>query len=64
MRYRIEFADDLMHVLDEQNYGHDAHVVQPGDAAAAERKIGEWATEYGIEPKAPRRQLRDLLRRM
>jgi hypothetical protein len=64
MRYRIEFADDLMHVLDENGNGHDAHVVCPDGRVEAERKIDEWAAEYGIDPRPAKRDVRDLIRRM
>lgn len=64
MRYRIELADDLLHVLDDDGYGHDAHVVRPDGAAAAERTIDDWATRYGIDPAAAKREVRDLIGRM
>lgn len=64
MRYRIELADDLLQVLDEDGNGHDAHVVRRDGAAAAQRKIDEWAAEYGIDPAPTKRELRDLIRRM
>lgn len=64
MRYRIELADDLLHVLDENGHGHDAHVVRQDGADAAEQKIDEWAAEYGIDPAPAKRELRDLIRRM
>lgn len=64
MRYRIELTDDLMQVLDEDGYGHDAHVVRKDGADAAEQKIDEWGAEYGIDPALVKRELRDLIRRM
>ena len=64
MRYRIELADDLLQVLDEDGYGHDAHVVRPDGADAAEKTIDEWANRYGIEPASAKRELRDLIGRM
>ena len=64
MRYRIELADDLMHILDEENKGHDALVVHRDGAAEAEQKIDEWAAEYGIDPRPAKRELRELVRRM
>jgi len=64
MRYRIELADDLLHVLDEDGNGHDAHVVRRDGADAAEKKIDEWAAEYGIDAARAKRELRDLIRRM
>jgi hypothetical protein len=64
MRYRIEIADDLMHVLDEDGNGQDALVVRKDGAAAAEQKIDVWAAEYGIDPRSAKRDLRDLIRRM
>lgn len=64
MRYRIELADDLLQVLDEDGNGHDAHVVRKGGADAAEQKIDEWAATYGIDPAPAKRELRHLIRRM
>ncbi len=64
MRYRIELADDLMHVLDEDGNGHDALVVRKDGAAAAEQKIDEWAAKYAIDPRSAKRDLRELIRRM
>lgn len=64
MRCRIEFCDDLMHVLDEDGYGHDAHVVCRDGADAAEQKIDEWATAFSIDPEPAKRELRELVGQM
>jgi hypothetical protein len=64
MRYRIELADDLMHVLDEEGNGCDALVIRRDNANHAEAKIDEWAAEYNIDPRRAKRELRDLVRRM
>jgi len=64
MRYRIELADDLLQVLDEDGNGHDAHVVRRDGADAAEQKIDEWAAAYRIDPAPAKRELRHLIRRM
>jgi hypothetical protein len=64
MRYRIEFADDLMHVLDENGNGHDALVIRRDNAKDAEAKIDEWAAEYKMDARRAKRELRDLIRRM
>jgi len=64
MRYRIELADDLMHVLDEDGNGYDAIVIRRDNAKDAEAKIDEWAAEYKIDPRLAKRELRDLIRRM
>jgi len=64
MRYRIEFADDLMMVLDEDGNGHDAHIMRRGANDKAERKIDEWAGEYRLDVRRAKRALRSLVRQM
>lgn len=67
MRYRIEFSDDLMMVLDEDNYGHDAHEVAPGREAvyAAKMKINEWKTKYPtVDTVKAKRELNRLVDKM
>ena len=64
MRYRIELVDDLMHVLDEDGNGYDAHVVCRDGLDVAERNIDEWAGQYSLDPERAKRELRDLIRRM
>jgi hypothetical protein len=64
MIYRIEFTDGLMHVMDEDGDGHDAHVVRADGTKEAETKIDEWAAEYDIDPRRARRALRNLIRLM
>ena len=64
MRYRIELADDLMHVLDEDGNGYDALVVRRDNANDAEATIDEWAAKYDIDARRAKRELRDLIRRM
>ena len=67
MRYRIELADDLMHVLDEDGNGHDAHVVRPGRAGGCEakRKIDEWKTRYPtIDTVKAKREVSRLVEKM
>jgi len=44
MRYRIEICQDLMHVLDENGNGYDAHVLVDRQAARDAMKM--WATRY------------------
>ncbi len=66
-RYRIEFADDLMMVLDQDNNGHDAQVVAPGREAvyAAKMKINEWKTQYPtIDTVRAKRELNRLVAKM
>lgn len=64
MQYRIELADDLLQVLDEDGNGHDAHVVRKGGADAAEQKIDEWAAEFAVAAEPAKRELRELVCRM
>jgi hypothetical protein len=64
MRYRIELADDFMHVLDEDGNGYDALVIRRDNAKEAEAKIDEWTAEYKIDPRRAKRELRDFIRRM
>ena len=64
MQYRIEFADDLMMVMDDENHGHDAHVVSPDGRAEAERKIDEWAGTFKFDVARAKRGLRYLVRQM
>jgi hypothetical protein len=47
MKHAIEITDDLMHVLDENGYGHDAHILV--DRAAARRQIEKWAGQYEFD---------------
>jgi hypothetical protein len=64
MLYRIELADDLMHVLDEDGDGYDALVIRRDNAKDAEAKIDEWASEYNIDSRRAKCELRDLIRQM
>jgi hypothetical protein len=64
MRHRIEFADGLMMVMDDENKGYDAHLVDPEAQDEAERKIDEWAAEYTINVARAKRELRELIRQM
>ncbi len=50
MKHAIEITDDLMHVLDENGYGHDAHILV--DCAAARRQIETWAAECEFDVAA------------
>jgi hypothetical protein len=64
MQYRIEFADDLMMVMDDGNHGHDAHVVSPDGRDEAERKIDEWAGAFKFDVGRAKRAMRNLVRQM
>lgn len=66
-RYRIEFADDLMMVVDQDNNGHDAHVVRPGHDGVyeAKMKINEWKTRYPtIDTVKSKREVNRLVDKM
>lgn len=52
MNYRVEFEDDFMHVLDDDNHGHDAFVIDPAQPAAARAALAKWITEYDVDPDA------------
>lgn len=61
MNYRIEFADDLMMVLDDENNGHDAFEVEadrPWDAVEA---LAEWGREYSLDACQALKELRAYL---
>lgn len=66
MRYRIEFTDDLMHVLDEDGNGHDAQIVRPGRAGGCEakRQIDEWRTRYEFDSVKAKREVNRLVEKM
>lgn len=67
MRYRIELADDLMHVLDENGNGYDAHVVRSGRNGIyeAKMKINEWKARYPtIDTVKAKREVNRLVERM
>lgn len=48
--YRIDIADDLMSVLDQNNNGHDAHVLAKRDDAI--RQLDAWAHDYKFDRNA------------
>jgi hypothetical protein len=66
MRYRIEFTDDLMQLLDENNHGHDAHIVTAGREGvyAAKMKINEWRTQYEFDSVKAKREVNRLVEKM
>ncbi len=57
MKHAIEITDDLMHVIDENGYGHDAHIL--ADRAAARRQIETWAAEYEFDVADAERQIEE-----
>ena len=57
MKHAIEITDDLMHVLDQDGYGHDAHILV--DRAAAQRQIETWAAEYEFNVADAERQIEE-----
>ena len=57
MKHAIEITDDLMHVLDENGYGHDAQILV--DRAAARRQIETWAAEYQFDVADANRQVEE-----
>lgn len=50
MKRRIEFDDHLMMVLDEENNGHDAFVVESDQAWDAVEALAEWGRQYEFDP--------------
>lgn len=57
MKHAIEITDDLMHVLDENGCGHDAHILV--ERAAARRQIETWAAEYEFDMADAERQIEE-----
>jgi len=55
MKNAIEITDDLMHVIDENGYGYDAHILV--DHAAARRQIETWAAAYEFDVADASRQI-------
>jgi hypothetical protein len=55
MKHAIEITDDLLRVLDENGYRHDAHILV--DRAAARRQIETWAAEYEFDVVDAQRQI-------
>ncbi len=49
MNYRIEFEDNLMMLLDDENNGHDAFVVGPDQAWDAVEALAEWGRQYALD---------------
>ncbi len=64
MHHRIEFADGLMMIMDDENHGYDAHLVEPDAQDEAERKIDDWADEYTIDVARAKRELREIICQM
>jgi hypothetical protein len=48
--FRIDIADDLMCVLDQNNNGHDSHVLAQREDAI--RQIDAWASDYKFDRDA------------
>lgn len=60
--YRLEFADGLMMVMDENNHGHDCFVLRTDNVAEAEAQIDDWDGRYGFgDAEVWRRELHDYL---
>lgn len=57
MKHAIEITDDFMHVIDENGYGHDAHILV--DRAAARRQIETWAAEYEFDVADAEQQIEE-----
>jgi hypothetical protein len=62
MNYRIEFDDDLMMVLDDENNGHDAFEVDADRPWDAVETLAEWGREYSLDACNALRELRIHLR--
>ncbi len=48
MDYEIEFADDLMTLVDEDGHGRDAVVVDPARPWDAVETLVRWGREYDL----------------
>ena len=48
--FRIDIADDLMCVLDQENNGHDSHVLAKREDAI--RQLDAWSNEYKFDRDA------------
>jgi hypothetical protein len=48
MDYEIEFADDLMTLVDEDGHGRDAVVVDPAKPWDAVETLVRWGREYDL----------------
>lgn len=62
MNYRIDFDDDLMMVLDDENNGHDAFEVDPERPWDAVETLAEWGRKYARDACEALEDLRAYLR--
>jgi hypothetical protein len=62
MKYRIEFADGLMMVLDDENHGQDAFEVDSELPWDAVETLAEWGRQYSLNAVDVLRALRAYLR--
>ena len=63
MRYRIEFCDDLMMVMDDDGYGYDSHILEDGPNVRDDEdaRIDQWADDYEFDVDAAKRELVEYL---
>jgi hypothetical protein len=52
MNYRIEFADGLMMLLDEDGNGHDACEIDVARPTAAHDALAGWIRNFDVDPDA------------
>jgi hypothetical protein len=64
MRYTIDFADDLMCLIDDDGDGHDAFELDAVQPDAARQQLVTWAKTYPLDLPREQQRLDEQLRDM